>query len=56
MNRKVTVAKVKFRVVHGAAQRSEDKHEDDQGICLTLLQDARDHLLTQRTRYGEDCE
>lgn len=51
MNRKVTVAKVRFRVicVWCGSEIREDKHENEQGICLKCFyRMLKDHLSTQR--------
>jgi len=51
MNRKVTVAKVWFRVVWAwcGSEIREDKHENEQGICLKCFyRMLTDHLSAQR--------
>jgi hypothetical protein len=57
MNRRVTVAKVKFRVVcvWCGSEIRKDEHEDEQGICLKCFyRMLSDHLTAQRrTRHGE---
>lgn len=57
MLKKVTVAKVRFRVVcvWCGSEIRKDKHGDDQGICLKCFYKILgDHLTAQRrSRSGE---
>jgi DNA-directed RNA polymerase subunit RPC12/RpoP len=57
MMRKVTIAKVRYRVVcvWCGSEIREDKHENEQGICLKCFYKILgDHLKAQRrTRSSE---
>jgi DNA-directed RNA polymerase subunit RPC12/RpoP len=57
MARKLTIAKAKFRVVcvWCGSEIREDKHEDEQGVCLKCFyRMLGDHLTSQRrSRAGE---
>jgi hypothetical protein len=57
MLRKVTVAKLKFRVVcvWCGSEIRKHRHGDEQGICLKCFYKILgDHLMAQRrSRYGE---
>ena len=57
MNRKVTVAKVRFRVicVWCGSEIREDKHENEQGICLKCFyRMLTDHLAAQQPAIHRD--
>ena len=57
MNRKVTVAKVRFRVicVWCGSEIREDKHENEQGICLKCFyRMLTDHLSGQRRPHQRE--
>jgi len=57
MNRKVTVAKVRFRVVcvWCGSEIREDKHGDEQGICLQCFyRILGDHLMSQKRSHARE--